>query len=47
MVQMNLFAGQEERHRHTDELVDTEGKGRVGQIGKVALTYIQYHVSSR
>ena len=40
MVQMNLFAGQEQRRRLKENgLVDT-GEGGAGQTGRVALTYV-------
>ena len=44
MVQMNLFARQEKRRRHRERTCGHGGKGRVGQIERVALTYIHYHV---
>ena len=40
---MDLFAGKERRCRHKNKLIDTVGV-QVGQIEKVALTYIHYNM---
>ena len=40
---MDLFAGKEMRCRHKNKLTDTVGV-QVGQIEKVALTYIHYNM---
>ena len=39
-----LFAGQEQRHGLTDQTWTQRGKGRVGRIGRAALTYVHDHV---
>ena len=39
-----LFAGQEQRHGLTDQTWTQWGKGRVGRIGRAALTYVHDHV---
>ena len=41
---MNLSVGQEQRCRQRTDLWTKWGKERVGQIEKVALRHIQYHV---
>ena len=43
---MNLFAGQEDADIEY-RLVDTTGKERVGQIKRVALKHIHYHMQNR
>ena len=44
MVLMNLFAGQQGDADMENRLVDMEGKERVGQIQRVALKQIHYHM---
>ena len=45
MVLMNLFVGLElETQMERMDLWIQQGKERVGQIERVALTYIHYHV---
>ena len=47
MVLMSLIAGRERRCIHREWTSEhTWGTERVGQIGKVALTGIHYHVES-
>ena len=40
LVQMNLFAGQEKRHRHQERTGDTVTKGEGGMTERAALVYI-------
>ena len=40
----NYFQGRNRDADVENGLVDTLGKGRVGQIGKLGLTYIYYHL---
>ena len=44
MVQMNLFAGQEQRQTQRMEMWTQREKRRVGQIWRIAVIYIHYHV---
>ena len=37
MVLMNLFAGQEQRHRCKEQTCGTEGKGKEGWVAKMCL----------
>jgi len=43
MILMNLFAAQQGRCRHKEQIVETEG-GEGGKIEKIALKYIYYHM---
>ena len=44
MVLMKLFSGKEGRRRHREQTGEhSRGRERVGQIEKIALTYIHYH----
>ena len=43
MILMNLFAGKEWRHRCREWSCGHRAGRRVGQIEKVASTYIHYH----
>ena len=43
MILTNLFAGQEETDVDS-RLVDMAAKGRLGRIGRLGLSCIQYHV---
>ena len=43
-VLMNLFAGKEWRYRCKERTCGQWGKRPVGQVEKVALTYIHCHV---
>ena len=44
MVQMNLFAGQEQRQTQRMDMWTQREKRRVGQIWRIAVIYIHYHV---
>ena len=44
MVLMNLIVGKEWRHRYRKWTCEQCRKERVGQMEKVASTYIHYHV---
>jgi len=44
MVLMNLFAGQQWRSRHREQACGHSSGRRVGQIERVALKHIHYHV---
>ena len=45
MVLMNLFAGQQQRCRHRDRLVDTPGEGQTGTTGESSMkAYISPYV---
>ena len=44
MVRWTYFQGKNRDPDVENEHMDTGGKGRVGQIERVALTYIHYHV---
>ena len=41
---MNLATGQQRRHRHREQTVDTVGKERVEQTERVAMKHIYYHM---
>lgn len=43
MVQMNTYAGREQRHRQGEQACGHGRKGTVGWIGRVGLKYIYYH----
>ena len=47
VVLMNLYAGQQWRHRLEKGLVVTVGKERLGGIERVALIHIHYHKYNR
>ena len=47
VVLMNLYAGQQWRHRLEKRLVVTVGKERLGGIERVALKHIHYHKYNR
>ena len=44
VVQMHLFAGQEERRRCREQMCRPRWKGSLGWTGRLGLTYIHYHV---
>ena len=44
MVQMNLLQGRDRDAGIENGHLDTEEKGRVGQIGRLGFAYIHYHV---
>ena len=44
MVLMNLFAGQQWRRRHKEDLWTLEGSEREGQIDRVTVKQIHYHM---
>ena len=44
MVLINLFAGQEYRYKHREQMCRHSGGKRVGRTEKVALKYIHCHM---
>ena len=45
MVLMNLFAGQQKRYRHKEQICGhSGGKERAGQFERVALRHIYYYI---